>query len=87
MSVKIPKVDSLIGSAPAVKIVVSSPPIKPQPTDNKITPSVNGCCAAEMTAWDENLLALDGFPLTGRPPDHIIMSPGVDVTIVPLERV
>ena len=44
-------------------------------------------CRAEVTAWDENLLALDGFALTGRPPDHIIMSSGVDVTIFPLESV
>jgi hypothetical protein len=42
---------------------------------------------AEMAAWDENLLPLDGFTPTGRPPDHVIMSRGVDVTIFPLERV
>ena len=44
-------------------------------------------CRAEVTAWDENLLPLDGFAPTGRPPDHVIMSRGVDVTIFPLERV
>lgn len=44
-------------------------------------------CRAEVTAWDENLLALDGFTATGRAPDHVIMSRGVDVTIFPLERV
>ena len=44
-------------------------------------------CRAEVTAWDENLLALDGFTPTGRPPDHIVMSRGVDVIIFPLERV
>lgn len=44
-------------------------------------------CRAEVTAWDDNLLALDGLQATGRPPDHIIMSPGVDVTIFPLARV
>ena len=44
-------------------------------------------CHAEVLAWDENLLALDGFTPTGRPPDHVIMSRGVDVTIFPLERV
>ena len=44
-------------------------------------------CRAEVTAWDEHLLALDGFTPTGRPPDHIVMSRGVDVTIFPLERV
>ena len=44
-------------------------------------------CHAEVAAWDENLLPLDGFTPTGRPPDHVIMSRGVDVTIFPLERV
>ena len=44
-------------------------------------------CRAEVTAWDDSLLALDGFAQTGRPPDHTIVSPGVDVTIFPLERV
>jgi hypothetical protein len=40
-----------------------------------------------VTAWDEQLLALDGFTPTGRPPDHIILSRGVDVTVFPLELV
>ena len=44
-------------------------------------------CRAEVTAWDENLLPLDGFAPTGRAPDHVIMSRGVDVSIFPLERV
>ena len=44
-------------------------------------------CRAELAAWDENLLPLDGFAPTGRAPDHVIMSRGVDVTIFPLERV
>lgn len=43
-------------------------------------------CRADVTAWDENLLPLDGFAPTGRAPDHVIMSRGVDVTIFPLER-
>ena len=43
-------------------------------------------CRAEVTAWDEHLLTLDGFAPTGRPPDHVIMSRGVDVAIFPLER-
>lgn len=43
-------------------------------------------CRAEVTAWDENLLPLNGFAPTGRAPDHVIMSRGVDVTIFPLER-
>ena len=34
----------------------------------------------------EQLLALDGFARTGRPPDHIIMSRGVDVSVFPLEQ-
>ena len=44
-------------------------------------------CRAEVTVWDERLLALNGFPSTGRPPDHITMSHGVDVTVFPLQRV
>ncbi len=44
-------------------------------------------CRAEGTAWNEHLLKLNGFAPTGRPPDHIVMSRGVDVTIFPLERV
>ena len=42
-------------------------------------------CRAEVTAWDEQLLALNGFTPAGRPPDHIVMSRGVDVEIFPLE--
>lgn len=42
---------------------------------------------ADVVACDEHLLALDGFEPTGRPPDHAIASPGVDVTIFPLRRV
>jgi len=44
-------------------------------------------CHADVTRWDENLLRLNGFAPTGRRPDHIVMSRGVDVTIFPLERV
>jgi uncharacterized protein YqjF (DUF2071 family) len=43
-------------------------------------------CRAEVKAWDENLLSLDGFVCTNRPPDHVIMSRGVDVTIFPQRR-
>jgi len=43
-------------------------------------------CSARVTAWDEHLLALNDLTPTRRPPDHIIMSRGVDVTIFPLER-
>lgn len=42
-------------------------------------------CRAEVTMWDERLLALNGFPFIGRPPDHIIMSHGVDVSVFPLQ--
>lgn len=44
-------------------------------------------CHAKVTAWDEQLLTLNGFSPTGRPPDHIIMSRGVDVSVFPLESV
>jgi hypothetical protein len=44
-------------------------------------------CSAGLAAWDEHLLALNGFAPTGRPPDHVILSRGVDVTIFSLERV
>ena len=44
-------------------------------------------CRAKVTAWDERLLTLNGFSPTGRPPDLIIMSRGVDVTVFPLEAV
>jgi uncharacterized protein YqjF (DUF2071 family) len=42
---------------------------------------------AHVPTWDEHLLTLNGFVPTGRPPDHIALSRGVDVTIFPLERV
>ena len=42
---------------------------------------------AEVTAGDDTLFALDGFPQTQRPPDHTVYSPGVDVRIYPLRRV
>ena len=41
-------------------------------------------CEARVTAWDDRLFALDGFASPGRAPDHLIMSPGVEVTIFPL---
>lgn len=44
-------------------------------------------CRPKRTEWDENLLAMDGFAPAGRPPDHAIMSRGVDVTIYPLEKI
>lgn len=42
-------------------------------------------CRAQVTAWDENLLALDGFAATGRAPDHTIMSRGVEVAVFSLK--
>lgn len=44
-------------------------------------------CHAELTKWDDHLLNMNGFPSTGRPPDHVLMSRGVDVDIYPLQRV
>ena len=44
-------------------------------------------CRADVTLWDENLLLLEGFAPTKRPPDHVLLSRGVDVTIFPLERI
>lgn len=44
-------------------------------------------CCAEVSAWDEKLLPLDGFAATGRAPDHVIMSRGVEVAIFPLEEI
>lgn len=44
-------------------------------------------CRAELTVCDERLLALNSFPSTGRPPDHIAMSHGVEVTVFPLQEV
>ncbi len=44
-------------------------------------------CRAGVMAWDEQLLALDGFTPTGRSPDHVLMSRGVDVTVFPLESI
>jgi uncharacterized protein YqjF (DUF2071 family) len=39
---------------------------------------------AELTIASERLSALEGFAPTGRPPDHVVMSHGVDVEIFPL---
>jgi uncharacterized protein YqjF (DUF2071 family) len=43
-------------------------------------------CQAEVTTWDDHLLTLDGLRSTGRNPDHIVMSPGVDVDIFALGK-
>ncbi len=41
----------------------------------------------KVNAWDENLLPMSGFRKTGRPPDHTLLSRGVDVCVYPLEKV
>lgn len=42
---------------------------------------------AKLAAYDENLLALERFAPTRRPPDHIAYSPGVSVDIFPLQSI
>ena len=44
-------------------------------------------CQPKLNAWDANLCQLNGFTQPIRPPDHMLMSPGVDVRIFSLERV
>lgn len=39
----------------------------------------------DLDAWDERVFALDGLEPPGRPPDHAIWSPGVDVRVGALE--
>lgn len=41
---------------------------------------------ARVETWDDHLLSLQGFPSPGRPPDHIVGSPGVDVLVYPLKK-
>lgn len=41
----------------------------------------------DVPEWDARLIELDGFKNPDRPPDHILMSPGVDVDIFALEQV
>lgn len=43
-------------------------------------------CQAQVSAWDDHLLTLDGLRSAGREPDHIIMSRGVDVDIFALGK-
>ncbi len=40
-----------------------------------------------LSKWDANLMQLNGFTSPGRPPDHALMSPGVDVKVFPLNKV
>jgi uncharacterized protein YqjF (DUF2071 family) len=44
-------------------------------------------CRANLARFDEQLTAINGFSLTGRPPDHVVASPGVNVIIYPLKRI
>lgn len=37
--------------------------------------------AADGPGWDEHLPVLEGLPATGRPPDHAVAAPGVDVEV------
>ena len=41
---------------------------------------------AETTTWDSHLIKLAGFPPPSRPPDHALVSPGVDVEIFAIQR-
>ncbi len=43
--------------------------------------------AAEVSEWDDHILALDGFTATGIPFDHAVYSPGVDMQIYPPKRI
>lgn len=42
---------------------------------------------AEVTAWDDVILKLSGFDLSGSAPDHIALTRALDVDIYPPERV
>ncbi|MBX3441553.1 MAG: DUF2071 domain-containing protein [Planctomyces sp.] len=41
----------------------------------------------QLGHWDEHLLELNGLTPAGRPPDHAVMSLGVDVDVWPLEPI
>ncbi len=43
-------------------------------------------CEVKLTKWNDNLLVLNQFAPSNRPPDHVIMSRGVDVKVYPLTR-
>jgi hypothetical protein len=43
--------------------------------------------AVQVTRWDTELFALDGFPPSARPPDHLVFSHGVDVEVFMPRRV
>ncbi|WP_009962400.1 YqjF family protein [Verrucomicrobium spinosum] len=40
---------------------------------------------AQVNAWDDRILQMQGFASPGRPPDHVVGSPGVDVRVYPLQ--
>jgi hypothetical protein len=40
---------------------------------------------ANVTRWDDHLIRLRGLPAPERPPDHALVSRGVDVDIYPLK--
>jgi uncharacterized protein YqjF (DUF2071 family) len=42
---------------------------------------------AQVPTWSEHLLELNHFAPTGRPPDHILMSGGVDVSVFSIKQV
>lgn len=44
-------------------------------------------CRALLANWNEHLLTLNGFAPTQRHPDHVVMSPGVDVRVMGLYEV
>lgn len=41
-------------------------------------------CEADVPDWDTNLIELDGLTRPDREPDHIVMSPGVEVEVFAL---
>jgi uncharacterized protein YqjF (DUF2071 family) len=41
-------------------------------------------CPVEVGAWDDHFLTLNNLPRTGGDPDHLLVSPGVDVDIFAL---
>lgn len=43
--------------------------------------------AADVSAWDDTMLALAGFDREGREPDHVCAAQAVNVEVWPLERV
>jgi hypothetical protein len=42
--------------------------------------------SAEVPVRDDHLFPLNRLPAPGRPPDHVLYSPGVDVDVYRLER-